>query len=43
MEFDNKTERSNGNPNEREGEESDEESVRELHGEHHKRVRKESV
>ena len=43
MEFDNKTERSNGNPNQREGEESDEESVRELHGEHHKRVRKESV
>ena len=45
FELDNKTERSkNGHPdNEREGEESDEESVRELHGKHDKRVRKESV
>ena len=44
FELDNKTERSDGNPNnEREGEESDEESLRELHGKHDKRVRKESV
>ena len=45
FEVDNKTERSShaNNHHERESSREDEESVRELHGEHHKRVHKESV
>jgi hypothetical protein len=44
FELDNKTERSkNGLDDKREDSDDDEESVRELHGKHHKRVREESV
>ena len=43
FELDNKTERNDHHPNEGEDSGEDEESVRELHGKHNKRVHKESV
>ncbi len=43
FELDNKTERNDHHPNEGEDSGEDEESVRELHGKHNKRVHEESV